>query len=125
MQISETRTAEGLLSMALIKRKLTRAIGVPRNFGNRQNRIQKKQLLLFPDLQETENGPVVLEFIKIKPEIQFETLDEKITKIKELHTYFINKSISDYVRPGRRMDKAKQTNPDEVRKSERGKYKVN
>jgi hypothetical protein len=55
--------------MALIKRKLTYAIKAPRNFGNRQNRIQKKRLFLFPDLQETVDAPVVLEFMKISQSI--------------------------------------------------------
>lgn len=53
--------------MALIKRKLTYATKAPRNFGKRQNRIQKKRLFLFPDLQETVDAPVVLEFMKISP----------------------------------------------------------
>jgi hypothetical protein len=55
--------------MALIKRKLTYAIKAPRNFGKRQNRIQKKRLFLFPDLQEMVDAPVVLEFMKISPSI--------------------------------------------------------
>lgn len=90
VQISNTQTAEGLLSIALIKRKLTYATGVPRNLGNRQNKIQKKTLLLFPNLQETDDGPVVLEFMKIKSETQFKSLGKKIintNKKKKLHTY--------------------------------------
>lgn len=89
MQISNTQTAEGLLSIALIKRKLTYATGVPRNLGNRQNKIQKKTLLLFPNLQETDDGPVVLEFMKIKSETQFKSPGKKIinTNKKKLHTY--------------------------------------
>ncbi|EXB74403.1 hypothetical protein L484_004222 [Morus notabilis] len=53
--------------MALINRKLTYAKGVPKNFGNKQNKIQKKQRsLLFPELQETTDVSVAFEFMKIK-----------------------------------------------------------
>lgn len=53
--------------MALLNRKLTYAKGVPKNFGSKQNKIQKKQRsLLFPDLQETSDASADLEFMKIK-----------------------------------------------------------
>lgn len=90
VQISNTQTAEGLLSIALIKRKLTYATGVPRNLGNRQNKIQKKTLLLFPNLQETDDGPVVLEFMKIKSETQFKSLGKKIINTNKKKTAHIS-----------------------------------
>jgi hypothetical protein len=53
--------------MALINRKFTNTKGVPKNFGSNENKIQKKQRsLLFPDLQETTDASVVVEFMKIK-----------------------------------------------------------
>ena len=53
--------------MALINRKFTYTKGVPKNFGNNENKIQIKQRsFLFPDLQETTDASVVLEFMKIK-----------------------------------------------------------
>lgn len=69
--------------MALIKRKLTYATKAPRNFGKRQNRIQKKRLFLFPDLQETVDAPVVLEFMKISPSI-LERMQREIELGKDL-----------------------------------------
>jgi hypothetical protein len=84
--------------MALIKRKLTYAIKAPRNFGKRQNRIQKKRLFLFPDLQETVDAPVVLEFMKISPSnLQNSTqkrAQEKLpinAKIPTIHHHFYKK----------------------------------
>jgi hypothetical protein len=62
----KTRTAEGRLSIALINRKSPKAKGVPKNLGSKQNRIQKKMMFLFPDLQETTDVSVILEFMKIK-----------------------------------------------------------
>ena len=62
---SKLRSAEGLLSMALIKRKSTYTIAVPKKFGSKQTKIQWK-LFLFPDLQETTNATVVFELMKIK-----------------------------------------------------------
>ncbi|KAK8519375.1 hypothetical protein V6N12_025414 [Hibiscus sabdariffa] len=55
----------GLLSTALNEIKLMYAIGSPRNLGSKQKRVQKKKVLLFPDLQETVDASVVLEFMKI------------------------------------------------------------
>jgi hypothetical protein len=65
-KIYKTLSAEGLLSIALSNRKFPYAKGVPKNFGSKQNRIQKKRLFLFPDLQETTDVSVTLEFMKIK-----------------------------------------------------------
>lgn len=73
-QNSLNYTAEGLLSTALTRRKFTYVIGVPRNFGSRQNKIQKKKLFLFPDLQETVDTPVVVELMKNRlPNLKHET----------------------------------------------------
>lgn len=54
------------LSMILIKIKQMYRMGVPRNFGSKQNKIQKKKkkLFLFPDMQETGDDTEVVEFIK-------------------------------------------------------------
>lgn len=63
--ISKVRTAEGLLSIALTNKKFTYATGVPKKFGSKQTKIQRKKSFLFPDLQETVDATVVLEFMKI------------------------------------------------------------
>lgn len=65
-RVLKTRTAEGRLSIALINRKSPNAKGVPKNLGSKQNRIQKKMMFLFPDLQETTDVSVILELMKIK-----------------------------------------------------------
>ncbi|XP_043712650.1 uncharacterized protein LOC122661320 [Telopea speciosissima] len=66
---------EGFLTMALNKRKFTYAIGVPRNLGRMQTKIQKKKSFLFPDLQETMDAAVLLEFMKIKWSILVVAID--------------------------------------------------
>lgn len=103
-QVSKMKTAEGLLSMALINRKLTNAKRVPRNFGSRQNKIQKNKLFLFPELQETLDAPVVLEFMKItQSNLQFNPkqncqeksrFSNKITKKKKTPIGEGNRKIS-------------------------------
>lgn len=70
---SKLRSAEGLLSMALIKRKFTYTIAVPKKFGSKQTKIQRKSFL-FPDLQETTDATVVFELMKIKLSNQRERL---------------------------------------------------
>lgn len=60
-KVSTASALDGHLSIA----KFTIAKGVPRNFGNKQNKIQtKKRLFLFPDLQENTDASEVLEFMK-------------------------------------------------------------
>lgn len=62
-KVSTASALDGILSIA----KFTIAKGVPRNFGNRQNKIQtKKRLFLFSDLQENTDASAVLEFMKIR-----------------------------------------------------------
>lgn len=62
---SETSNAEGLLSTDFTSERLTHAIRAPKNFGSKQTKIQKKSFL-FPELQETKDATVVLEFMKIE-----------------------------------------------------------
>ena len=73
------RTAEGLLSMAWIKRKLTYTIAVPKNFGSKQTRIQRKSFL-FPDLQETADATVLFELMKNK----LSNLESKVKTQEEI-----------------------------------------
>lgn len=52
--------------MSLIKRKFSYTVGVLKNFDSKQTKIQQKKSLWFPDLQETTDTTVVVEFIKIQ-----------------------------------------------------------
>ena len=52
--------------MALKSWKLTYATGVPRKLGSKQAKLQKRKSFLFPNLQETVDATVFLEFMKIK-----------------------------------------------------------
>ena len=63
--------------MPLIKRKFTDAVGVLKNFGNKQTKIQKNKSFLFPDLQETMDATVVVEFIKISLSICYSRHEKK------------------------------------------------
>lgn len=51
--------------MSLIKRKFSYTVGVLKNFDSKQTKIQQKKSFWFPDLQETTDTTVVVEFIKI------------------------------------------------------------
>jgi hypothetical protein len=65
-RVLKTHNAEGRLSIALINRRFPNAKGVPKNLGSKQNKIQKKMMFLFPDLQETTDVSVILELMKMK-----------------------------------------------------------
>ena len=51
--------------MALIKRKFTYTIAVPKKFGSERTKLSRKSFS-FPGLQETVEATVVFEFMKIK-----------------------------------------------------------
>lgn len=58
---------EGHLTMALNNRKLTYAIGAPRNLGNKKTKSQTRKSFSFPASQETVNAAaVLLEIINIR-----------------------------------------------------------
>lgn len=55
---------EGHLTIALKRRKFSNATSAPKYLGKRQTRIQKRELLSFPALQERVAAAVLLEFMK-------------------------------------------------------------
>lgn len=57
---------EGHLTITLNSKKFTHAIIDTRKLGSTQTKIEKNKLFLFPDLQETVNATVLLEFMKIR-----------------------------------------------------------
>ena len=82
-------TEAELLSMALIKIKLTYVMGIARNFGSKQNKIQKKKLFLFPDLQETVDDSMVVEYIKIMQSNLPSKFTTKLKKQKRMQKIII------------------------------------
>lgn len=62
--------------MSLIKRKFSYTVGVLKNFDSKQTKIQQKKSLWFPDLQETTDTTVVVEFIKIQLSILGGSVEE-------------------------------------------------
>lgn len=76
---SKMRTAEGLLSTAVIKRKFTYTMALPKKFGSKQTRIQRKSFL-FPDLQETTDATVLFELMKNK----LSNLESKVKTQKKI-----------------------------------------
>jgi hypothetical protein len=63
--------------MPLINRKFKDAVGIVKNFDSKKTKIQKKTSFLFPDLQETTDATVLVEFIKIQLSICYPT-DAKV-----------------------------------------------
>lgn len=52
--------------MPLINRKFKDAVGIVKNVDSKKTKIQKITSFLFPDLQETTDATVLVEFIKIQ-----------------------------------------------------------
>ena len=72
--------------MSLNKRKFTLAVGFLKHFDSKHTKIQKKKLLVFPDLQETADATEILEFIKIRLSIchsRSENNDKRVRTVQK------------------------------------------